>query len=228
MSIQSTLEVTPGKVASIHRVEQLEINRTDRPNLLVRINHFADSAALATGSLVWQTLHRVPYAALALDPDALVSVEKYLIDNSEIYSGGVYSDDNEGDSLEGARILALAAVNAAYGQRVAQLTKGYPAVEQASWPQQVEEAKALALDPNAEALWLTAAAEARGLGESAVDLGAKVLSINNPYRTAHGSLTGTRQRLEREIDAAETVEDVRAIMWPGTGAPVPETAPVEE
>lgn len=221
MSIQFTREVTLGRIASIHRVEQLEVNRVDQPCFVVRLNHYADEAAMASGSLVWQTLHKVPYAALALDPSPLVSVEKYLIGNTDEYAGGVYSDENTGNTVESARAAKLASLNGDYIQQVARLTQGYPAVEQASWPQQVEEAKDLQADASAFTPWLSACAAARGIDRE--DLAERVLALNTPYRMAHGNLTGIRQLAEARIDAATTPEEVAAVAWSFV-APVPAPA----
>lgn len=93
--------------------------------------------------------------------------------------------------------LALAAE---YRRRMQVIAAGYPLSERESWPVQTEEARALEADPAATTPWIDAAALARGLDR--LVLAERIRAKDDAYRQVHGLLTGTRQRIEDQIDAA--------------------------
>jgi hypothetical protein len=93
--------------------------------------------------------------------------------------------------------LALAAE---YREHIQVIAAGYPLSERESWPVQTEEARALAADPEAATPWIDAAALARGLDR--LVLAERICEKDDKYRQVHGLLTGTRQRIEDQIDAA--------------------------
>mgnify|MGYP006169477331 CR=1 FL=1 len=93
--------------------------------------------------------------------------------------------------------LALAAE---YRRRIQVIAAGYPLSERESWPVQTEEARALEADPAAATPWIDAAALARGLDR--LVLAERIRAKDDAYRQVHGLLTGTRQRIEDQIDAA--------------------------
>lgn len=92
--------------------------------------------------------------------------------------------------------LALAAE---YRRRIQVIAAGYPLSERESWPVQTEEARALEADSAAASPWIDAAAAARGLDR--LVLAERIRSKDDAYRQVHGLLTGTRQRIEDQIDA---------------------------
>ncbi len=107
---------------------------------------------------------------------------------------------------------------AEYERRTKAISAGYPDSERESWPVQISEARALQADPAAFTPWIDAAAGARGLDR--VELAGRIVALDNAYRTIHGTLTGVRQRIEGDIDAA--VDDLAALSainvmegWPG-------------
>lgn len=93
--------------------------------------------------------------------------------------------------------LALAAE---YRKHIQVIAAGYPLSERESWPVQTEEARALEADPAAATPWIDAAALARGLDR--LVLADRIRAKDDAYRQVHGLLTGTRQRIEDQIDAA--------------------------
>jgi hypothetical protein len=93
--------------------------------------------------------------------------------------------------------LALAAE---YRKHIQVIAAGYPLSERESWPVQTEEARALEADPAAATPWIDAAALARGLDR--LVLAKRIREKDDKYRQVHGLLTGTRQRIEDQIDAA--------------------------
>ncbi|MBX9833630.1 MAG: hypothetical protein K2X78_11380, partial [Burkholderiaceae bacterium] len=62
--------------------------------------------------------------------------------------------------------------------------------------------------PGALTPWIDAAAEARGINRA--ELAARIVTLDNAYRTIHGALTGARQRIEGQIDSA--AEDLAALV----------------
>ncbi|MGQ8875958.1 hypothetical protein ACUTR7_00500 [Delftia sp. NA_296.1] len=92
------------------------------------------------------------------------------------------------------------ALAAEYRRRMQVIAAGYPLSERESWPVQTEEARALEADPAAVTPWIDAAALARGLDR--LVLAQRIREKDDAYRQVHGLLTGTRQRIEDQIDAA--------------------------
>lgn len=91
------------------------------------------------------------------------------------------------------------ALAAEYRRRIQVIAAGYPLSERESWPVQTEEARALESDPAAATPWIDAAAAARGLDR--LVLAERIRAKDDAYRQVHGLLTGTRQRIEDQIDA---------------------------
>lgn len=87
-----------------------------------------------------------------------------------------------------------------YRRRMQVIAAGYPLSERESWPVQTEEARALEAAPAATTPWIDAAALARGLDR--LVLAERIRAKDDAYRQVHGLLTGTRQRIEDQIDAA--------------------------
>ncbi|WP_322735666.1 hypothetical protein [Delftia tsuruhatensis] len=92
------------------------------------------------------------------------------------------------------------ALTAEYDTRIQVIAAGYPLSERESWSVQTQEARALEADPAVAAPWIDAAAQARGLGR--LELAARIRAKDAGYRQMHGLLTGTRRRIEDQIDAA--------------------------
>lgn len=91
-------------------------------------------------------------------------------------------------------------LRAEYERRTAQIADPYPPSERESWPVQISEARAMQDDPAAPTPWIDAAAAARGMDRSQLAL--RIVALDNAYRTIHGALTGARQRIEDDINAA--------------------------
>lgn len=103
-------------------------------------------------------------------------------------------------SAQALAIWLRQALAAEYDGRIQVIAAGYPLSERESWPVQTEEARALEADPAAATPWIDAAALARGLDR--LVLAKRIREKDDKYRQVHGLLTGTRQRIEDQIDAA--------------------------
>ena len=109
---------------------------------------------------------------------------------------------------------AHARINTAYQSAANALTSGYPADEISSWPKQESEARAWLADSAAATPWLDSASTARGITKA--DLVTRIMDNAALFTTAHGQLTGKRQKLRDEIDAIgsnPTQSQLDAIQW---------------
>ena len=93
-----------------------------------------------------------------------------------------------------------AALTTEYERRMQAIAAGYPPSERESWPVQTSEAYALVADPQASTPWIDAASAARGLDR--LELARRIIAKDAQYRVVSGTLSGVRQRIEDQIDAA--------------------------
>lgn len=97
------------------------------------------------------------------------------------------------------------------------ISSAYPPSERESWSVQTEEAKAILLDSEAVTPWIDAASIARGIDR--LLLAQRIVKKDSDYRSLHGKLTGIKQKIEDEINAAgSNIEELQAIdvktRWP--------------
>lgn len=118
-------------------------------------------------------------------------------------------------TLEEAQAAQLVLINASFEAAAQALTAGYPEAERLTWPIQQAEALAWAADENATTPYLDGLADARGI--TPAEMRALTLAQVQAFQAASQQLVGTRQRLRDEINAAATVADVRAVVWPSGG-----------
>ncbi|MFJ4141405.1 hypothetical protein [Pseudomonas sp. NPDC089734] len=127
------------------------------------------------------------------------------------YLGELEYKAAEAHKLEAAKVAKLAQLNAGCELELMALTNTYPSGELQSWPQQVQEATALLLDPKASTPLLSAIADARGL--TVKDLAERVQSKAAGYATYSGAIIGKRQAAEDLLDKANSLEEVEAVAW---------------
>ena len=116
----------------------------------------------------------------------------------------------EYNSLANTKARKLAEINAACDAALAALTASYPASELLTFDKQEAEARALLADPEAVTPFLTPLAAARGMETEA--LARKVIAKADAFTTASGHVIGLRQKDEDRLKAAQSVEDVAAIV----------------
>lgn len=117
----------------------------------------------------------------------------------------------ESHKVAAAKTAKLVAINAACELALGELTSTYPPGELQSWPQQVQEAAALQLDPPGAAPLLTVIAETRGVPLKL--LAERVQDKAITYAHGSGAIIGKRQALEDRLGAAATLADVEEIAW---------------
>lgn len=113
-------------------------------------------------------------------------------------------------TLEEARAVKLTEINMACDAALAALTADYPESELLTFDKQEAEARALLADPEAATPFLTPLAAARGLETE--ELARKVIAKADAFTTASGHVIGLRQKDEDRLKAAQSVEDVVAIV----------------
>ena len=135
---------------------------------------------------------------------ALWQAEKSLRDKAAAEAAEEYN------SLASTKARKLAEINAACDAALAALTASYPSSELLTFDKQEAEARALLADPEAATPFLTPLAAARGLETE--ELARKVIAKADAFTTASGHVIGLRQKDEDRLKAAQSVEDVAAIV----------------
>ncbi|GEM_PF-4400664 len=115
------------------------------------------------------------------------------------------------------RAQLLTSLSAEYEARMRVISAAYPPSERESWPVQTQEARALLADPDAATPWIDAAAASRGLDRQ--DLAQRIAAKDDLYRVVHGTLSGIRQAIEDQIDAAGTDAEALAAIDVAAGWP---------
>ena len=147
----------------------------------------------------------------------------YMSQSGRIYTGDMQRGDRKatkeeifahfGDPLENAHAAKIAEIMDGYRAAFAPVENAYPAEERETWPIQLEEARAVFADPQADASvapMLAIMIEAREKDESLADFAEIVIRNNASYRLLAGSLTGQQQRMFSEVNDLAADEDVTA------------------
>lgn len=119
------------------------------------------------------------------------------------------SDAYAEEVLPAAREKKLSEINAVYEKAIALLTPTYPDSERLTFDKQESEARAYAADAATPTPHLSALAAARGI--ELAELVRRVIVKADAFAVASGSLTGQRQRIEDQLDAATTFDGVQSI-----------------
>ena len=114
-------------------------------------------------------------------------------------------------TLDEAKRVKLAEINAACDAEIGAIKATYPDTEVMSWDKQGMEARALVLDATADTPLIDAIASARGIDR--VELANRIIAHADQFATASGASLGKRQKLKDEINAANSVKQVVAIVW---------------
>ena len=103
-------------------------------------------------------------------------------------------------TLDEAKAAKLTEINAACDAEIEAIKVSYPDTEVMTWDKQEREARALVLDATAGTPLIDSIASARGLDR--VELAQRIAAKDAQYRVYSGTLSGVRQRIEDQIDAA--------------------------
>ena len=113
-------------------------------------------------------------------------------------------------SLEEAKAAKQAELSAAYEYFLAALQPEYTTYERDTWATQVEEAKALLADPQAEAAFIRSACTARG-DVTPVEFAGRVMENRTAWVVLSGFVTGPRHNFQKKLDEALSVEEVQGV-----------------
>lgn len=108
------------------------------------------------------------------------------------------------------KAIKLNEINTAYQQAIATLTPTYPDDERLTFDKQEQEARAWLADNSTSTPFVDALAAGRQMEKA--ELVSRIIAKADAFALASGSLTGQRQRYEDLLDAAETADDVAAIV----------------
>lgn len=126
----------------------------------------------------------------------LLDIENPILSYTEKEDGSIEAKFRE---LTNAELLPylLTDINADYQREIALITSGIPVSEISTWTKQESEARAYLLDSNASTPFIDAICLARDCNKSY--LVGKIIEKADVYAIAVGTLTGIRQKLEKEI-----------------------------
>lgn len=124
--------------------------------------------------------------------------------------GRLYFDGEEPNPIANMRLQKLSEINALYQQAIATLTPTYPDDERLTFDKQEAEARSWLADNSTPTPFVDALAAGRQMDKA--ELVSRIVAKADAFALASGSLTGQRQRYEDMLDAAETAEDVAAIV----------------
>ena len=114
-------------------------------------------------------------------------------------------------TLDEVKAAKLAEINAECDAEIGAIKATYPDTEVMSWDKQEQEARALLANATATTPLIDSIASARGLGR--VELANRIIANADQFAVASGTSIGKRQKLEDQINAATTVEQVAEIVW---------------
>ena len=131
-------------------------------------------------------LYQSEYIEYSEDSFEFDSNYNYKIENNEV----VKTERNDNSYL-------LSKANADFEAAISSLTSSTPTSEISTWTKQESEARAYLLDSNASTPFIDAICLARDCDKSY--LVGKIIEKADAYAVAVGTLTGIRQKLEKEI-----------------------------
>ena len=131
-------------------------------------------------------LYQSEYIEYSEDSFEFNSSYNYKIENNEV----VKTERNDNSYL-------LSKANADFEAAISSLTSSVPTSEISTWTKQEQEARAYLLDSNALTPFIDAICSARDCDKSY--LVGKIIEKADAYAIAVGTLTGIRQKLEKEI-----------------------------
>lgn len=153
--------------------------------------------------------------ALGLSDDDVIPPSVFQVSESEWDAAGntAYIEGDKiviGAPLDMLKANKLNEINALYQQAIATLTPTYPDDERLTFDKQEQEARAWLADNTTPTPFIDALAAGRQMEKA--ELVSRIIAKADAFALASGSLTGQRQRYEDLLDAAETAEEVEAIV----------------
>lgn len=116
----------------------------------------------------------------------------------------------EAELLERAKTAKLYEINAAYEAATSSIVETYPKTELLTFDKQEAEARSYNDDPTATTPLVDALAAGRTMDKA--ELVRRIIAKADAFSVAVGYYTGQRQKYEDMVKAAETAEDIQAIV----------------
>lgn len=119
------------------------------------------------------------------------------------------------NTIEYIREMRLADINREYSSILNPFVKDYPDIEMKTWSLQEEEARGFLKDPQHPTPILNKILQGRNGDagtETLTDLCNAVVRNSDEFKNVQ-YYTGYRQRLEKQIKAATTITEIKAIQW---------------
>lgn len=174
-------------------------------DIILNIDNDADAEKLLARGARELTEGEITAAGMA-GYEHLVSPENTVVGDD----GTITFTPPPPEPLENVKARKLAEINTAYQQAIATLTPTYPDDERLTFDKQEQEARAWLADNSTPTLFVDALAVGRQMEKA--ELVSRIIAKADAFALASGSLTGQRQRYEDLLDAAETAEEVEAIV----------------
>lgn len=127
----------------------------------------------------------------------------------DLWDGVRFSEPPRYASIETGRANMMATVNAECDKRMSALVAGYPENEQKTFAKQEDEARAYMTNPANATPMIDALAATRGIDKGV--LVSRIIAKADLFAQYSGAVIGYRQKLEDQINAAQTVEALSAI-----------------
>lgn len=120
------------------------------------------------------------------------------------------SEEELSKELERAKSEKLEKVNSIFNNKMKSLVSSYPEMEIATFYKQEEEARLIINNEEPKTNMLASLAEQRGI--ELKDLAQKIINKSNEFATASGYVLGQRQKIEDQINSANNVAELDAII----------------
>ena len=139
--------------------------------------------------------------------------EEQLLYIEDICTNWIQPLGQEGNlTLEQSRVLKNKEILSAFNGAVKTIVSAQDH-EMVSWRKQEEEAKAYVVDNSALTPMIDAILSTRNLGETKQELVDKIISNAGAYGVAYGTLLGTWQNKQKQVELSLTVDEVNLIGW---------------
>ena len=129
------------------------------------------------------------------------------------------TDDDKANAAAFMKIALRKILDEVYDRRLEQLNLEVSTLEATTWATQLAEAKAFQLENTNPTPTLDALANARGI--TIPEMAAKVITASNNYNAQVASMLASKQTVESEIKACQTVNDINVLIHQRFGYNMP-------
>jgi hypothetical protein len=220
MPIALHLMTMNGAVSEFHLLKRLEADFTKDLMMVTVLSYSSEAAYLAGGTTVQSLPVRVPMSACA-SPVSDSMHEWLITDASSPFMGGRITPD-QSDTLDAARARKVVELSQACAGAILAGFVSLALGAAYTYPAKANDQANLlgsvlrSTYPNIAADWSTPfwCADTDGAWEFRMHSAAQIQQVGEDAMLARLTCMGTNEQLAGQIAAAETIEDVAAIVWP--------------